>query len=179
MAVVKEGYTENSPCLASTAKVVEEYVKRKGYAAGEIVSTGQIMFRCWYEDPGTPLELLEDGNAVPMPQLIALAICEQISRELLNKREDHNQCSPPWLQKEHADMVQRPNHYLKNGYECWDTIAVIISDLPPVEAYNVGNIIKYLWRYPKKNGLEDLKKARQYLDRLIMEVEINDFGKDE
>ena len=30
-----------------------------------------------------------------------------------------------------------------------------------------GNVIKYLCRYKRKNGLEDLKKARQYLDFLI------------
>jgi hypothetical protein len=34
-----------------------------------------------------------------------------------------------------------------------------------------GNIIKYLWRYKEKNGVEDLKKARVYLDKLISEVE--------
>lgn len=32
-----------------------------------------------------------------------------------------------------------------------------------------GNIIKYIVRYKNKNGLEDLLKARQYLDRLIEE----------
>lgn len=34
-----------------------------------------------------------------------------------------------------------------------------------------GNIIKYVVRYTKKNGLEDLKKAREYLDRLIKRAE--------
>jgi hypothetical protein len=37
--------------------------------------------------------------------------------------------------------------------------------------YLQGNIMKYLWRYRYKNGTEDLKKARWYLDRLITEVE--------
>jgi hypothetical protein len=36
--------------------------------------------------------------------------------------------------------------------------------------YLEGNIIKYVARHPEKNGVEDLKKARHYLDKLI-EVE--------
>ncbi len=33
--------------------------------------------------------------------------------------------------------------------------------------YHEGNVVKYLSRWKNKNGLEDLKKARWYLDRLI------------
>jgi hypothetical protein len=36
--------------------------------------------------------------------------------------------------------------------------------------FNVGNIVKYLWRFKDKNGLEDLKKARWYLDDLIQQL---------
>jgi hypothetical protein len=35
------------------------------------------------------------------------------------------------------------------------------------EGYLRGNILKYLSRYPKKGGVEDLKKAKVYLDWLI------------
>ena len=41
------------------------------------------------------------------------------------------------------------------------------------EHYLQGNIIKYLWRYRYKNGIEDLKKARFYLDKLITTKEDN------
>ena len=37
--------------------------------------------------------------------------------------------------------------------------------------YLKGNIQKYIWRYDRKNGTEDLKKAQWYLERLIKEVE--------
>jgi hypothetical protein len=37
--------------------------------------------------------------------------------------------------------------------------------------FNVGNAMKYLWRSDHKNGLEDLKKARWYIDREIQRVE--------
>uniref|UniRef100_UPI0025D09457 DUF3310 domain-containing protein n=1 Tax=uncultured Megasphaera sp. TaxID=165188 RepID=UPI0025D09457 len=53
-------------------------------------------------------------------------------------------------------------------------------------AYYVGNIIKYLYRYPKKGtALKDLMKARQYLDFLITSQEVKEntstslMGKDE
>ena len=38
-------------------------------------------------------------------------------------------------------------------------------------AYNEGNVIKYICRYKEKNGVEDLKKAKQYIDFLIDEYE--------
>jgi len=41
-------------------------------------------------------------------------------------------------------------------------------------SYCVGNVIKYVVRYSYKNGVEDLKKARQYIDFLITEIENNE-----
>lgn len=46
-----------------------------------------------------------------------------------------------------------------------------IGDLPGKAAWCWGNAIKYLLRFQKKNGLEDLKKARKNLDWLIEELE--------
>lgn len=68
-----------------------------------------------------------------------------------------------------VDMVNRPPHYNKSGVECIDAIAAATED--GFEYYLQGNIMKYLWRYRYKNGTEDLKKARWYLDKLIIEVE--------
>ena len=63
------------------------------------------------------------------------------------------------------DKVNSPRHYTqyKSGIEC---IAV-------TEHMNfcVGNAIKYLWRSEHKNGIEDLKKARWYVDREIARLE--------
>ena len=69
------------------------------------------------------------------------------------------------------DPVNHPDHYTRGGIECIDAIAAAVQDLPGKEAWLVGQIIKYIWRYRWKNGLEDLKKARFYLDRLIQEAE--------
>jgi hypothetical protein len=63
------------------------------------------------------------------------------------------------------DNVNHPLHYNQAGIECLDAIAAATGD--GYEHYLQGNILKYLWRYRYKNGLEDLKKAQFYLDRLI------------
>lgn len=67
------------------------------------------------------------------------------------------------------DMVNSPPHYNASGIECIDAIAAATGE--GFEHYLQGNIMKYLWRYRYKNGTEDLKKARWYLDKLITEVE--------
>jgi hypothetical protein len=61
-----------------------------------------------------------------------------------------------------------PSHYRQGGIECIDAMKVALGG--GFSGYLRGNTIKYLWRYDKKNGVEDLKKARWYLDRLIKEV---------
>lgn len=71
------------------------------------------------------------------------------------------------------DSVSHPNHYQsKYGLETIDVIKAFTDDLTGVESYYTGNILKYMCRWKKKNGLEDLRKARQYLDWLIEDVEI-------
>jgi len=69
---------------------------------------------------------------------------------------------------ERTDMVNSPPHYNQEGIECIDAIEAATSD--GYEYYLQGNIIKYLWRYRYKNGVEDLKKAHWYLERLIKEI---------
>ena len=67
------------------------------------------------------------------------------------------------------DMVDSPPHYNQAGIECIDAIVAATGEC--FEYYLQGNIMKYVWRYRYKNGTEDLKKARWYLDKLIEEVE--------
>ena len=65
------------------------------------------------------------------------------------------------------DMVNQPPHYNKGGIECIEALEVATSDLQGIEAVCTANAIKYLWRWKSKNGAEDLRKARWYIDRLI------------
>ena len=69
------------------------------------------------------------------------------------------------------DNVNHPNHYNNGKVECIDAIESATVNKNGVEAFCVGNIIKYLWRYEDKNGIEDINKAKWYLDRLIENFE--------
>ena len=70
-----------------------------------------------------------------------------------------------------GDNVNHPAHYTQGGVECIEAIKVAVIGLVGMEAVCTGNALKYLWRWKQKNGLEDLKKARWYIDRLIKELE--------
>lgn len=70
-----------------------------------------------------------------------------------------------------SDNVNSPAHYKRRGMECIDAIKALCEGLEGVEAYYAGNVLKYLWRYKFKNGIEDLKKAQHYLEWLIEEEE--------
>lgn len=82
-----------------------------------------------------------------------------------------------WLNergKEHEeDMVNQPVHYISGGIECADALDAMVSAYPdPNAAALAWQVGKYIWRHPLKwNPLEDLKKARWYLDRLIAHYE--------
>ncbi|WMI81583.1 DUF3310 domain-containing protein [Anaerotignum sp. MB30-C6] len=69
-----------------------------------------------------------------------------------------------------VDTVNHPSHYTHGEIECIDAINAAVHDLKGLEAVCTANVIKYLWRWKHKNGVEGLKKARWYLDKLIKEV---------
>lgn len=60
-----------------------------------------------------------------------------------------------------------PDHYRNGDIECIDAIKAALGS--GFNSYLRGNILKYVWRYMDKGGIEDLKKARWYLNRLIAE----------
>lgn len=69
-----------------------------------------------------------------------------------------------------SDVIDHPSHYTQGRFE----VIEIIEDALTSEGgdgYCAGNVIKYLMRYRHKNGIEDLKKARWYLNRLIRRLE--------
>ena len=96
--------------------------------------------------------------------------------------ENVNKAHAQWMQlssktgkMEPADNVNHPPHYQsKSGLETIDVIEAFTEDLVGGEATNTGNVLKYMCRWKSKNGLEDLKKARWYLNRLIGIVEKRD-----
>jgi len=69
------------------------------------------------------------------------------------------------IEPKKEDMVNSPKHYNQYDIECIDAIQAATNK--GFEYYLQGNIIKYMWRYDYKNGIEDLKKAQWYLNKLI------------
>lgn len=69
------------------------------------------------------------------------------------------------------DNVNHPSHYCQGGIECIDALKAATVGKTGIEAVCVANVIKYLFRYENKNGLEDAKKAQWYINRLIQELE--------
>lgn len=73
-----------------------------------------------------------------------------------------------------VDMVNHPPHYKsKKGIEVIDVIEAFTADLTGIQATDTGNIIKYICRWKSKNGLQDLEKAKWYLNHLIKNVKKN------
>lgn len=87
-------------------------------------------------------------------------LSQRVRAEMLGKPQE-NVC----------DMVNHPAHYTKGDIECIDAIAAAVTDLTGIEAVCTGNIIRYIWRWKHKNGLEDVKKCRWYIDLLINKLQ--------
>lgn len=81
------------------------------------------------------------------------------------------------------DVVKKPKHYMlfeEEGIEVRDVIEKLVNKIPPVSRDYGGlfvadyvQLMQYLMRFMDKNGVEDLKKARWYLDKLIDSYDSN------
>ena len=72
------------------------------------------------------------------------------------------------------DMVNHPPYYNSSGILCICGKQIECIEITRTFNFNLGNVIKYVWRHKFKNGLEDLKKARWYLDDEIKKLEIEE-----
>lgn len=64
------------------------------------------------------------------------------------------------------DMVNRPPHYISNGIECFDVI-LASQGKEATKSYCLCNAMKYIFRHDNKNGIEDIKKAKWYIDKYL------------
>lgn len=69
------------------------------------------------------------------------------------------------------DNVNHPAHYTGGGIECIDALEAAAAGLTGIEAVCTANAIKYLWRWKHKNGIEDLRKAIWYINRILGRLE--------
>ena len=65
-----------------------------------------------------------------------------------------------------TNNVNHPSHYNKGNIECIDAM-VSAYGKDTVSDFCICNAFKYIWRYKYKNGIEDLKKAQWYLNKIV------------
>ena len=91
--------------------------------------------------------------------------------------QDETRCwNPPtphsgYTAEKYNDPVDHPAHYTSSAAQCECGRRIECIDVVRHMGFNLGNIVKYLWRADLKNGLEDLKKAAWYLNDLIEQKE--------
>ena len=73
----------------------------------------------------------------------------------------------------YLNTVAHPKHY-SGKIECIDCIESAVSELNGFEGFLAGNVIKYVFRFKRKNGKEDLQKAEWYLCKLMEMQEDNE-----
>lgn len=131
---------------------------------------GTIVFEKQHQEPfiQTPEGLMSEGQLKHLAE--GLTERDAIQAEALDRtfekiREKLNALPPK------SNPVNHPSHYTKGDVECIDALAAATIDLTGMEAVCTANAIKYLWRWKHKNGVEDLRKAKFYIDKLINELE--------
>lgn len=72
--------------------------------------------------------------------------------------------------EQHQDKIN-PQHYRSGNIECIDALESATINKFGIEAVCTANAIKYLWRYENKGGVEDVKKAKWYIEKLIEKLE--------
>ena len=133
----------------------EEYLERKRQALIKDMEKAGIEQLDYDSDVKT---IIRDGNG------------NVLDIQMKEPGESFNSCRA----RNGLDMVNHPSHYkAKNGMEVIDVIEAFTANLEGYEATHTGNVIKYICRWKEKNGLEDLKKAQWYLNRLIKNIEEN------
>lgn len=93
---------------------------------------------------------------------------ERVQKRIMKILENETQ---EIVETSEADNVKSPKHYMLEslGIEVKDIIFEVTKDMKGKEAVCVGNILKYVMRARKKNGIEDYKKAYEYLGYLLKE----------
>ena len=106
--------------------------------------------------------------------------------EVLRKRQDSvmGGCCERFANNQACDCLEtaeddpiNPSHYKQGGIECIDAIQAALTP-EEFRGYCKGNAIKYTWRERHKKGVEDVKKAQWYLNRLASLKEIPDRDSD-
>ena len=72
-----------------------------------------------------------------------------------------------------SDAINKPAHYNQGSIECIEAMEIVLTP-EEFRGFLKGNAIKYLWREENKGGIEDLRKAKWYIDRLIEHCDLRE-----
>lgn len=112
----------------------------------------------------------EDVYRKPGENSSTLESCWDIPNDIEKQIFDFEHRDAPPLMDEAEDNVNHPAHYETGKFECID-VMLETQGKQAVTDFCVCNAFKYLYRHGRKNGVEDLKKARWYLDKAIGLIE--------
>lgn len=74
--------------------------------------------------------------------------------------------APSVNEKPVNDNVNHPSHYETGSFECID-VMLETQGKEAVKNFCLCNAFKYIYRHNNKNGLEDIQKAKWYIDKYI------------
>lgn len=77
-----------------------------------------------------------------------------------------NVCTPLYKNHKEIDNVNHPSHYETGKFECID-VMVETQGVEAVKDFCLCNAFKYIYRHNGKNGDEDIKKAKWYIDKYL------------
>jgi hypothetical protein len=112
--------------------------------------------------------LEKDSNYNYNDEMIDHEKTAQLSTDATDEKPNDNVA---YLKEEDitGDNVNHPKHYTQGEIETIDKIKYLTEDFNGIEAVCIGNFIKYIDRCNLKGGMEDLEKAKWYLDRFLDE----------
>ena len=142
--------------IGDKVEIVSLENTQKAYGGVSFISpVGTVSEVVWINND--EVEISEDSYSYHVKDFKLLKDEEILQTELV---ED-------WVvQQVEVDNVNSPNHYASQSIECIVAMEAMLSKEEFI-GYLRGNIFKYQWRYKQKNGLEDLKKAQWYQNKLI------------
>lgn len=136
-----------------------------GYAAENPEEVARLLNATAIKNKPITAEVVEHHGEDVKPKRRTLGVS--------NPTDDMTEYVEKYLEAVKPDPVNRPAHYTSGGIECIDAMQAAFG-AEAVKDFCLCNAFKYLWRHRSKNGVEDLKKARWYLNRLIREMEVTD-----
>lgn len=142
---------------------------------GKVYNTPEDMYTeiCKHSKCNSCLLCRGDGGCYKYAIAYPLETAHQFGFETINDTPNIAEVVEKCGEDVKPDPVERPEYYQTGGIECIDAMTAAFGD-ETVKDFCLCNAFKYLWRHRQKNGVEDLKKARWYLNRLIEEMEVEE-----